>query len=556
MACAAGAALDVYIHGLYLLALVMPPGGDSWQAAQHALRWPHLHLALQINVFANPEIDSDWRLRVSERMEATLVAELDNWSPDACLAALSLMAAGVAQLTGGQQQQEQEGQQQQQGQQQLRAAADPGSAVATLAQFAARAAGSRWSLLSKAAMVGLSRSGRLADHAGEHEGQGRSQQQALALAEATHLAGLQLHTGVIRAGLQELGAAAEAAAAAGRQAELAGDDARWISLLWTPIMQLFCDVGRACVGDVAMGHPEERQHRHQWWRRRRQQRQQAPIAISPEAIWALGRAWQQLPLAKGAALAEALARLLCKAQHAKPLLRLAERSQGASPHPRGSVEAACGYTLVNNLLVCMSLWCTQPDSRPAPPLTAAGAAAACGLLQTCCKLVQRTAQLRSQGTPPAELLFAASWSEAGSLLGSVLGSAVSIGAQWLFTDQSKVLHTSAAMAAAPRRWVGVGVAARVSCFPQTLACGAPHMHVHPSTAVATYLYCQLCCHAGACSWPQRLSAASQGKPHACPMACPSLACLPPMPACLLQPVRCYGAGAGVCGACAGRVAVP
>jgi hypothetical protein len=225
-------------------------------------------------------------------------------------------------------------------------------------------------------------------------------------------------------------------------------------LLWMPISQLFCDVGRAWVGDLAMGHPEGRQHRHQWWRLR-QQRQQAPIAISPGPVWALGRAWQQLPLAEGAALAEALARLLCKAQHAKPLLRLAETSQDASPHPRGSVEAACGYTLVNNLLVCMGLLSTQPDSRPAPPLTAAGAAAACGLLQTCCKLVQRTAQLRSQGTSPTELLFAASWSEAGSLLGSVLGSAVSIGTQWLLTDQNKVLHTSTAMAAAPRRWVGV-----------------------------------------------------------------------------------------------------
>ena len=478
----AGVPLEIYVRSLYLMLLVAPPGGESWQALQQALSWPTLQsiLATQIGMHAAAVMwPGNWREKYPNLAHECLAWDLRDASPGACLASLSLMAAGVAQLTDQQQGQQAQGQQAQgqQGQQAAGAGAEPGSAVSVAAGFTAKEM--PWVLLGQAAAVGSARRRAQLEHVlapplQQQQLQGRRRQQTAALAEAALLTGLQLHLRNIRAGLREVGAAADAAAATGRQAELADADvACWVSILWEAMEVLHLETAKILGGVSTHQPPQQQQQQHEHGqegapRGGAASSGEGQSSVAEEAAGArrvLGRAWQQLPLQETAPLAEAIVRLLCRVQHVKPLLRLGAGAEpdalaflhlssdgGNSSTCSSSPEALAAGSLATWLLECMQIWQLETRAGTASPPTAAGGAATCALLQSCCKLVQHAAQLRSQGALQA-LLFAPTWNEAGALLGQMLGSGVSIGAQWLLTDQSKLLHTSAAMAAAPRRWV-------------------------------------------------------------------------------------------------------
>ena len=454
--------------------LVVPPGGDSWQAVQLALGWPTLQpiLATQVDLYAAALMQpDDWRQKYPQLTSECLAWDAEDASPAACLAALSLMAAGVAQLTDQQQGQ------QAVGQHAAGAGAEPGSAVSVAAGFAAEDV--PWVLLGQAAAVGSARRRAQFEHARVPPVQQQQQQQQQQLLQgrrgqqAALLTGLQLHLRSIRAGLREIGAVADAAAATGRQAELADPDvACWVSILWEAMEALHVETAEI-LGEVSTHQPPPPQQQQQ------HDQEGAPhggaasfgegqsrVAEAAGAWRVLGRAWQQLSLQETAPLAEAIVRLLCKVQHVKPLLRLSaapepdalaflhSSSDGGSSSTRSSSpEGLAAGSLATWLLECMQIWQLELWAGTASPPTAAGGAATCALLQSCCKLVQHAAQLQSQGALQA-LLFAPTWNEVGGLLGQLLGSGVSIGAHWLLTDQPKILHTLAAMAAAPRRWVG------------------------------------------------------------------------------------------------------
>jgi hypothetical protein len=456
--------MEAYSQSLYLIALVTAPGGDSWRAAHDALRWPPLRftVALQVNLFAAPLMQPGCWQDSPGLATAILAPEVENWSPSACLASLSLLAAGVEQQSAGQQPQ----------QQQQLTAAEPGSAVAVVADLTPADVDSAWGLLGKAATVGIPRRTLLVEHLlhlqqqaeqqQQQGGRGRAQQQALAAAEAAQTLALQPHLRVIRGVLQELGDAGDAAAPTGRQVELAGDDARWMRIGWDAIALLRQEVW--LVSPVT-----------------RKQEQAEPMGTVPscraggidftfESRRVLGRAWEELPLQEGAPLAEALARLLCKAQHLRLLLQrefkaeeqaTASLQQGSGSSATGSGSSSSSRLgaygageLMDWLLGCFELWRPGPESMPGQALTAAGGAAACSLLQTCCKLVQHGAQQQqqqqTQEDPP--MLFVASWGEAGAQLAKLLTGAALIGTAWGPADQpNQIRHTMAAMASAPRR---------------------------------------------------------------------------------------------------------
>ena len=334
-------------------------------------------------------------------------------------------------------------------------------------------------------------------------------------------------------------AAADAAAAAGRQAEVAGNDAGWVGMLWGAIRMLAYDVSRAAFVMKPLEQPEQ-----QWL-----PEEADPLDAAAAAV--LGRAWKQLPLKEVAPLAEALARLLCQAQHVKPLLRLAAKRQAAALAPPlqpsgggGGVEAAVAQLLSGWLLAGMNLCCPSPGDGITRP-TAPGAAAACALLQSCCKLVQHAARLQSQGAPPGALLFAASWSEAGLLLGQLLGASAVIGADWLLNHKHKVMHLAAVMAGVPRRWAGERCRfSNQGPFLCPFLCPVICCLLLLCAALAVWTGPRRCC-------SMRLNSQRVAAKHSTLNAWRWPALLP----CPLQPGRCHRTGVGIRGACGGRLAV-
>ena len=292
-------------------------------------------------------------LRAGERALARRIEEemhARRPSPEACLAVISLAAAAVAPQL-----------QEQPGGQGIEQQAAPSSAVAAVRRGAweAPTLPTGWMLLGMAATVASHRAHRL------------QELERQPLPDALQLAALELQLRIAEAGMLRLGAAADAALAAGREAAALTADETNACAAWSELTR--CLGNRACS---AFG----------MWNQQPQS-----DAGSAAAQAAAGRLWQRLPLRAKACVAEPLARLLCKQPAARALIHAADGGTH-EPDPAG--------TFLSWLVAVVELSKTDPEVQPPLLLLSADAEAACSLAQSCCKvvhcLVDESGALRQQ----------------------------------------------------------------------------------------------------------------------------------------------------------------